>query len=142
LSLVRDCANIFRESAKRKQKLKQIADDISVASVETESAFLLFLCPTRWCVRSRAINRILKSWKAILLSLDELVTESGRGESRSKIDGVRNQMRTMNTYCGVLLCETIFAPCEDLAKALQSEKTTATGAAEAAKVLLTQFEKD
>ena len=51
-------------------------------------------------------------------------------------------MRTMNTYCGVLLCETIFAPCEDLAKALQSEKTTATGAAEAAKVLLTQFEKD
>ena len=78
------------------------------------------------------------------MSLDELVTESGRGESRSKIDGVRNQMRKMNrpTYCGVLLCETIFAPCEDLAKALQSEKTTATGAAEAAKVLLTQFEKD
>ena len=76
------------------------------------------------------------------MSLDELVTESGRGESRSKIDGARNQMRKMNTYCGVLLCETIFAPCEDLAKALQSEKTTATGAAEAAKVLLTQFEKD
>ena len=42
LSLVRDCANIFRESAKRKQKLKQIADDISVASAETESAFFTF----------------------------------------------------------------------------------------------------
>ena len=143
LAIVRDCANIFRESAKRKQKLKQIADDISV-STETESGqstFLLSLCPTRWCVRSRAITRMLKCWKAILLAMEELVSESGRGDMKSKIDGLRKQMSKANTYCGVLLRQGLFGPCEDLATALQSEKTTATGALHAAGVLLNHLER-
>ena len=76
LSLVKDCANVFRESAKRKQKLKQLSDDISVISTDSDtdsgSVFLLSLCPTRWCVRSKAVSRILKSWKVIVLALDEL----------------------------------------------------------------------
>lgn len=43
LSLVKDCANNFRESAKRKQKLQQIADEIYLLPAAMERAMLL-LC--------------------------------------------------------------------------------------------------
>jgi len=68
LSLVKDCANVFLESAKRKQKLKELAADIAVVHGHTDSVTLLALCPTRWCVRHRSITG--------LLALDE------RGRSR------------------------------------------------------------
>ena len=140
LSLVKDCANVFRESAKRKQKLKQLSDDISVISADSDtdsgSVFLLALCPTRWCVRSKAVSKILKSWKVIVHALDELKAEVARGDVKCKIDGLYKLMSKMKTYCGVILCQAIFAPCEDLAKALQSEKTTATGAVQASNTLM------
>jgi hypothetical protein len=49
---VKDCANVFRASAKRMQKLRKIADNIAVSDGRNESATLLALCPTRWCALS------------------------------------------------------------------------------------------
>jgi hypothetical protein len=84
---------------------------------------------------------LLKSWKVVLLALDELALEAGRGDTKSKIIGVRKQMGKMKTYLGVLVCQALFGPCEDLAKALQAENTTATGSLQASKVLLTHLGK-
>lgn len=142
LTLVRDIANVFRESAKRKEKLRVIADDIAVLDGTNDSpAVLLALCPTRWCVRTRAITRLLKSWKVVMLALDELLLETGRGDAKSKMVGLRKQMSKMKTYLGVTVCQALFGPCEDLAKGLQSEKTTATGAIQGSNVLLTHLKK-
>jgi hypothetical protein len=142
LVLVKDCANVFRESAKRKQKLKTIADDIAVNdNTDADSVTLLALCPTRWCVRAKAIKRMLSLWKVVVLGLDELSVEAGRGEIKSKMVGLRKQMAKMKTYQGVVICEALFGPCEDLATALQSEKTTATGSVQAANVLLSHLKK-
>jgi hypothetical protein len=80
LSLLKDCANVLRESAKRKQKLQQIADDIVVSDGRNESATLLALHPTRWCVRYWSITKLLTFWKVALLALDELAKEAGRDD--------------------------------------------------------------
>jgi hypothetical protein len=141
LTLVKDCANVFRESAKRKQKLKQLAADIAVADGQNESVTLLALCPTRWCVRYRAITKLLKFWKVVLSALDELVLETGRGDVKCKMEGLRKQMTKMKGYFGVVVCQALFGPCEELATSLQAANTTATGAVRASNVLLVHLRK-
>ena len=82
------------------------------------------------------MSRILKPWKVIILALDEIKAEVARGDVKCKIDGLYKLMSKMKTYCGVIQCQAIFGPCEDLAKALPSEKTTATEAVQASKTLM------
>ena len=50
-------------------------------------------------------------------------------------------MAKTKTFIGVTMCQTLFGPCEELAKALQAVNTTATGAMRAANVLLTHLRK-
>lgn len=141
LTLVKDCANVFRESAKRKQKLQKLADDIAVADGHNERVTLLALCPTRWCVRYRAITKLLKFWKVVLSALDELILEPGRADVKCKMEGLRKQMTTMKAYFGVVVCQALFGPCEELATSLQAANTTATGAVRACNVLLVHLKK-
>jgi hypothetical protein len=141
LSLDKDCANVFRESAKRKQKLQQLADDIAVSDGRNESAILLAICPTRWCVRYRSITKLLKFWKVVLLALDELAKEAGRGDAKCKLEGLRKQLSKAKTYFAVVVWQALFGPCEELAKALQAVNTTATGALVGSNVLLTRLRK-
>ena len=90
--------NIFRESAKRKQKLQQLVDDIAVSDGRHESVTLLALCPTRWYVRHRFITKLLKFWSVVLLALDELVKEAGRGDVKCIMEGLLKQMSKTKTY--------------------------------------------
>ena len=126
LSLVKDCANVFRESAKRKQKLQQLADDIAVSDGRNESATLLALCPTRWYVRYRSITKLLKFWKVVLLALDELAKKAGRGDVSVnwRVCAIRCQRR--RRYFAVVVCQALFGSSEELAKALQAVNTTAS----------------
>jgi hypothetical protein len=77
----------------------------------------------------------------LTLALDELVKETGRGDAKCKTEGLRKQMSKMKTYVGVVVCQALFGPCEELAKALQAVNTTATGAIRASNVLLTHLRK-
>ena len=65
--------------------------------------------------RSKAVSRILKSWKVIILALDELKAEVARDDVKCNIDGLYKLMSKMKTYCGVILCQAIFGPCEGVA---------------------------
>ena len=99
----------------------------AVSDWRNESATLLALCPTRWCVRYRSITKLLKFWKVVLLALHELAKEAGRGDVKCKLEGLRKQMSKAKTYFAVVVCQALFGPCEELAKALQAVNTTATG---------------
>jgi hypothetical protein len=46
-------------------------------------------------------------------------------------------MSKIETYFGVQICSTIFGPCEEIAKGLKSESTTATGAMQSAGLQVT-----
>ena len=70
----------------------------------------------------RSVTKLLKFWKVVLLALDELAKEAGRGDVKCKLEG------QAKSYFAVVVCQALFGPCEELAKALQAVNTTVTGA--------------
>ena len=50
-------------------------------------------------------------------------------------------MSKAKTYFAVAVCQALFGPCEELAKALQAVSTTVTGALVGSNVLLTHLRK-
>jgi hypothetical protein len=166
LGIVRDIAVVFRESAKRKQILRdivideqeefqatvsdnndqldrqktieQIAADVTVIDGDSSltKTSVLALCPTRWCVRARALRRVLDLWPSIRQAVDHLLQQHCRPETKTKLISLEKSMAKAKTYLSILISTTVFAHCEDLAKELQSIKITATGAIRSAHLLI------
>lgn len=97
---------------------------------------MLALCPTRWCVRARALQRVLDLWPSIRRAVNQLLKENCRRETKIKLESLKKSMAKAKTYLSILISKTIFVHCEDLAKELQSAKITATGAIRSAELLI------
>ena len=82
LSFTNELATFFRDSAKR----TAVLESVLVVMNENPRSRLHPLCPTRWTVRARALNAVLKNYKAVSESLDELSDESG--PTGAKADGL------------------------------------------------------
>ena len=134
LQIVRDAANIIRESSKRQQLFESIARELSGDSRGKPTRQTL--CPTRWAVRCKAIDALIKSYSSTLKTFSTFANDkSVREESRSKIDGVLRALSTMETYLGLLIRSSIFVQCEELAISLQSKTTTLSTAVAGANIL-------
>ena len=112
---MRDIAVIYREPAKRKQKLKDAALDESNQSSDEESAIrqiagdvividnegavlqttVLALCPTRWCVRARALQRVLDLWPSIRRAVNQLLTENCRRKTKIKLESLKKSFQML-----------------------------------------------
>ena len=125
LNFVRDVSNVIRESSKRKQLYQ------SLFGSDDDVVNILSLCPTRWCVRTTAIKRVISSYSTLLATLDSLKDDkSVRADSRAKIRGLHKKALKRRTFFGLLCCESLFDPCESVARTLQSPKASALGALE------------
>lgn len=94
------------------------------------------LCLTRWCVRTKAISRLLQGYGPLLETLRALEKDrSIRGETQSKISGLLKQAMKGRTVFGMLCCEAMFGPCEAVARGLQKADASVSGALECIKVL-------
>ena len=134
LQTVRDAANIIRESSKRQQLFESIAAEVAVDS--DKPTRLQPLCPTRWAVRSKAIDTLCKAYCPTLQTFARLAHDkSVRPDSRSKAEGVLKALSSMETYLGLLICLAIFGPCEELAISLQSKTMTVSAAVHGASIL-------
>ena len=130
LNFVREVANVIRESSKRGSLFESMFE-------QGEAKRLLSLCPTRWCVRVTSVKRLKESYEQVLNTLSELSEDrSVRGENRAKIAGLLNIAGLAKTYFGILVCITVFSPCETVAKKLQGVGVTAQGAMESVLILL------
>ena len=131
LNFVREVANVIRESSKRGSLFESMFEQGG------EAKRLLSLCPTRWCVRVTSVKRLKESYEQVLNTLSELSEDrSVRGENRAKIAGLLNIAGLAKTYFGILVCITVFSPCETVAKKLQGVGVTAQGAMESVLILL------
>ena len=84
----------------------------------------------------KAIDALTKSYSATLKTFSSLACDkSVRDESRSKIDGVLRALSSLESYLGLLICSSIFGPCEELAVSLQSKTTTLSAAVAGANIL-------
>ena len=130
-NFVQSASNLIRESAKRKSLYQSLFPDGEPVSNVTA------LCLTRWCVRTRAISRLLQGYGPLLETLQALQNDwSVRGETRSKISGLLKQAMKGRTVFGLLCCEAMFGPCEAVARSLlKADDMSVSGALECIQVL-------
>ncbi len=123
LNFVQSVATLIRESAKRQNVYNSFFGDEDVV------CNILGLCPTRWCVRTKAISRICHAYGPLLKTLFALQQDPGvRGEIRAKVAGLLKQAKKGRTVFGLLCCEAVFGPCEAVARSLQSAQASVSGA--------------
>lgn len=113
LSFTNELASFFRDSAKRTAVLESVLADMN----KNPRSRLHPLCPTRWTVRARALNSVLKNYKTVMDSLDELSDENG--QTGAKAGGLLDKMRTFECLMGLTICHEVFSIIEQLATALQ-----------------------
>jgi len=121
MQFVKDVSTALRDSSKRQELFKSVftKDPIKVSK----------LCPTRWCVRTLALKRVLDAYEEVALAMQQLSTDkSVSGDRRSVFRGLAGKARKASTYFGLLVCFKVFSVCERTAKTLQHEKLTASGA--------------
>lgn len=118
LLFVKESSNLIRESSKRR--------DLFLNVDEGDSQMLLSICPTRWCVRAKAMDRVLANYQSLIGALKEISEDCGaRGEARAKAKGLHKQALNKDMYFYILAGHNIFCECEIVAKQLQSKEITA-----------------
>ena len=122
LQFVKDASNVIRESSKRRQMF--LAND-------EDALMLVAICPTRWCVRAKAMDRVIANYQTVLDTLKDIENDPGaRGEARAKAKGLLKQGLKKETYFYLLAGHSMFSECEIVAKKLQSKHITAMAASE------------
>lgn len=126
LHLVMELVQLIKWSPKRLTLFHQIKDEVSPTTQDLKP-----LCPTRWTVRTEAINAILQNYAALIQLLDE-VSSSGRDEYAMKAHGYLQLMEKFSAYFGLKLGYLVFSVTEELSYVLQGKDTTVQEAMEAA----------
>ncbi len=131
LQFVKDCSNIIRESSKRRNLFASMFGDTDIVPS------LKALCPTRWCIRASAIERIITTYKEVLESLKQIKDDANtRGDCKAKAAGLFKQGKLMYTYIALRCAHSIFSECDNVATVLQKESITMRGAMQAVDGLL------
>jgi len=145
LMLVKDASNIILESAKRKKMFENIVlpPCCDAGVVPNKPKQLLPLCPTRWCVRVKSLGRFKSEYARVKKTLEELLTDPSActPERKATVRGYLKRMEKFKTKFFLHLGLSVFTPCEELAKALQKPSLTATGAKQAANIVIASLEE-
>ena len=88
------------------------------------------LCPTRWTIRTGAINSILQNYDTLCETLDEISADT-HGEPAAKALGLRALMTKFAVFFGLKFCMVIFSATEQLSVTLQSHDINAQQATSA-----------
>ena len=127
LLLVSELSTLIRASPKHLALFKSIQQQFSVQAPGIKP-----LCPTRWTVRTGAIDSILQNYSAICESLEQISSE-GYGEPAAKSLGLRSLMTKFAAFLGLKLSRLVFSPTEQLSVTLQSHDINAQQAVSATK---------
>ncbi|XP_077554221.1 zinc finger MYM-type protein 1-like isoform X3 [Haemaphysalis longicornis] len=140
LSTVKDISNVILDSKKRKSAYANIVVSTG-GEVDLENGSrpnnLLPLCPTRWTVRVKSMQRFLDNYARVQETLKELLETPGSVTDGSKaiFRGYYTLLQKFETLLGINISIAFFGPCEELARAFQSSTCRAAGAKEAAEAL-------
>ena len=111
--------------------------EISINSGQISGPSLRTLCPTRWTVRHTSIESILRNYKVLLDTLEEV--EKGRDEYAAKAHGMIMQMEMLDTFFGLKLAHFIFAAAEQFSTNLQSKDITIQEAIRGSELLISHL---
>ena len=83
------------------------------------------LCPTRWTVRARSLQSIIKNYSALQRLWEEAADISHDTETIARIRGVAAQMNKFEFFFGLFLSEVLLSHTDNLSKSLQSKNCSA-----------------
>ena len=128
LHLVMGLVQLIKWSPKRSTLFEKLKHEMTPGTHDLRP-----LCPTRWTVRTGAINGVLANYSTLCRTLDE-ISASGRDEYAMKASGYLQQMEKFSTFFGLKLGYLVFSVTERLSCILQGKDTTIQEAVEAAKL--------
>ena len=134
LNLVMELSQLIRFSPKRSSLFAALQ-----AQVSSNAPTLKPLCPTRWTVRTKAIEAVLANYQLLLDALE--VIQQGRDEYAMKANGFLNSMQKFSTYFGLKVSHLIFSATEQLSITLQGKNTTIQEAIQASKLAVSFLER-
>ncbi len=140
LVTVKDISNMIRESSKRRGIYNDTEDDTADTD-PVRVTQLISMCPTRWAIRVKAVERFIDNFHRTRETLNTLCQEreAVRGEARAKIRGFVKKMSSFELMFGLMVAKEVLGPCEHLAKKLQGFSMTATGALICVQQLITSL---
>ena len=139
LGVTQELYNLIRASPKRLGLFNRIKNEIAPSSPGLKP-----LCPTRWTVRTSAIDSVVKNYLVIDTELEEIADEC-HGEPSRKASGLRAVLEKFQTYFGLRLASVIFSATEQLSTTLQGRSINmqeAISAAETTKMFLNRQRSD
>ena len=110
------------------------------AQVSPETGNLQPLCPTRWTVRTAAIESIIANYCTLCKLLDE-IHESSRDEFSVKAGGLLTHLEKFGTYFGLKLSFVVFGATEQLSRTLQGMDTMIQEAKSAALLAISHLKR-
>ena len=135
LDLVMEVSQLIRYSPKRSHLFKSLQSQLSPSAPGLKP-----LCPTRWTVRTGAIDSIIVNYGVLCDCLTEVNAE-GRDEYAIRAGGILHLMEKFSTYYGLKLSHLIFSGAEQLSRVLQGEDTNIQEAIQASKLTLNYFNR-
>lgn len=125
LALTSELASLIRASPKQLGLFERIQSNLS-----PDSPRLKPLCPTRWTVRTAALNAVIKNYTVICCELETIGREA-YGEPSRKSCGLLAMMDKFRVYFGLKLSHMIFSVSEQLSITLQRKDINAQEAVKA-----------
>ena len=119
LDLTSELNSLIRASPKRLSLFHQLKNELSYSTPGLKP-----LCPTRWTVRTGALDAVIKNYAVICSELEQISKDSC-GEPSRKASGLLALMEKFSTYYGLKLSFLVFSATEQLSKILQSSSITA-----------------
>ena len=116
LETVREIVKLINFSPKRKHLL-------STKLCNDEGVTLKPLCPTRWTVRTGAIDAVLKDYTILMDTMEE-VSRTTHDEYGVKANGILSILEKFETLFGLRLGHLLFGPAEEVSKTLQGKDTS------------------
>ena len=118
LAIVKDITQLIRNSPKRTLIFEQVKEEL-----RKELPSFRPLCPTRWTVRTEALNSVLKNY-AVLLEAFEEIAQSCRDEQGAKASGIVSKLQEFATFFGLNLSFALFSVSEQFSRMLQDKQTS------------------
>ena len=128
LDNIMELSQLIRYSPKRTLVFQQCKQELSIGGTGLRP-----LCPTRWTVRTGAINAVLKNYPALLQAL-QTIAETCYDDYGRRANGLHTQLEKFDTYFGLKLSHLIFSGTEQTSISLQSKNTSVQEALSCAEV--------
>ncbi len=112
---------LFGQSGKFKTIFKSVAKSTSGSYITLKP-----LCPTRWTVRTPAIDAILGQYEAVLAALEEMAS-SNTSDTASRANGLHERFQKGTAVLGLFLAKEVMMGLEGLNTSLQGTGKTVGG---------------